>query len=132
VAISPQKMRRALAALLAIYWFSLFLATHLSRVPAAVEAYGSDKWYHFGGYAGLSFLLVARTAFVRSLSTRVIVGVVAIVALYAGVDEISQIPVGRDADIADWYADVAGAAVGLFAFGILYAVTGRLSARPKA
>jgi VanZ family protein len=112
---------------LAVYWVMLFAATHLTHVPAAVEAYGSDKWYHFGGYAGLSFLLAARLAVTRSLSTRLIVCVAAIVALYAAFDEVSQIPVGRDADIADWYADVAGAAVGLFAFGILDV----LARRPK-
>jgi VanZ family protein len=109
----------------------LFLATHLTHVPAAVEAHGSDKWYHCWGYAGLSFLLSARLAIARFLVTRLLVLVIAIVALYAGVDEISQIPVGRDADIADWYADVAGAAIGLVAFGLFYAIIGGIATRKK-
>ncbi len=109
----------------------LFAATHLTHVPAAVEAPGSDKTWHFIGYAGLAILLAARTVSVRTLSTKVMVCVLGVVALYGAVDEVSQIPVGRDAEIADWYADVAGAAVGVLVIGIVCTVTGRLSARPK-
>ena len=132
MAISPQNMRRALSVLLCAYWVTLFTATHLTHVPAVVEAHGSDKAWHFVGYAGLTILLAARTVSVRSLSTNVVVCILGIVALYGAIDEVSQIPVGRDAEIADWYADLAGAAVGMFLIGIICAVTGRLSAGPKA
>jgi VanZ family protein len=118
--------------LLSVYWVMLFLATHLTHVPAAVEAPGSDKTWHFFGYAGLAILVAARTVSVRSLSTKVIVCIFGVVALYGVLDEVSQIPVRRDADFADWYADVSGAAVGVLVIGIVCAVTGRLSARPKS
>jgi VanZ family protein len=124
-------MCRALTVLLCVYWVTLFAATHLTHVPAAVEAPGSDKTWHFVGYAGLTILLAARATIARSLSPGLIVFVAAIVILYGGVDEITQIPVGRDADIADWFADVAGAAVGLMAFGLFYAIIGGIATRKK-
>jgi VanZ family protein len=132
VANPLQKTRRALSVLLCVYWVTLFAATHLTHVPAVVEAHGSDKMWHFLGYAGLAILLAARTVSVRSLSTTAIVCILGVAALYGAVDEVSQIPVGRDAEIADWYADLAGAAVGVLVTGIVCAVTGRLSARPNA
>jgi VanZ family protein len=38
------------------------------------------------------------------------------VAVWAAIDELTQIPVGRVADFWDWLADVAGAAAGILLF----------------
>jgi len=129
--MSSTKFRRALSVTIAGYWLLMFLATHLTRVPAAVEAEGSDKWFHFGGYAVLALLLAVRRAVGVPVTWRAALGLMGVVALYGMIDEITQIPVGRDADIADWYADVAGAAIGLAVFGILTAVKGRFAARGR-
>jgi VanZ family protein len=132
VAIPHRKIRSALTGVLALYWVILFVATHLARLPAAVESAASDKWYHFGGYAVLTLLLSARIVLSRSLTWKSAIATLCAIGLYGVVDEISQIPVGRDAEIADWCADIAGAAVGLCAIAVLLAVMARRSARPKA
>jgi VanZ family protein len=42
-----------------------------------------------------------------------------VIAIYGGLEEITQPIVGRVASVIDWLADVAGAAIGLLVFVII-------------
>lgn len=101
--------------LLASFWLSVFIATHLPKVPRALGRV-SDKTLHFVAFAILGYLLswvlFGRT---KSFANHALT-VIAIIAVYAAVDELLQIPVGRVCDFQDWVADMIGAAVGLGLF----------------
>jgi VanZ family protein len=47
------------------------------------------------------------------------------VAVYGAFDELTQIPVGRHADVADWFADVAGSVIGLALFAMVRSIFAR-------
>lgn len=105
-------------ATLSVYWISLFIGTH---IPHGVRGMGkvNDKVLHFGAYAGLAFLLAAALTSLRVRHGALLFPML-IAAIYGCFDEVSQLAVrGRQADVADWAADVFGAGVGVFAFGIL-------------
>lgn len=46
--------------------------------------------------------------------------------LYGAFDEITQIPVGRHADVRDWISDIAGIVLGLTLFRLLRPLLYRL------
>lgn len=96
----------------------MFAATHMpaSNIPSTLP--GTDKHWHFLGYFGLGVLL----SLWRQLksSNWPLISIVAI-ALYGAADELLQIPVGRQAEFADWIADMAGAATGIAATALLTA-----------
>lgn len=76
----------------------------------------SDKSGHFAAYAGLAILAVRAVGggLPCRVGVRVAVLAFAIAGGYGASDEIHQYFVpGRSADIADWYADLTGAAVGI-------------------
>ncbi len=117
-------------ATLGVYWISLFIGTH---VPHGVRGIGrvNDKLLHFGAYAGLAFLLAAALTSLRVKHGALLLPIV-IAALYGCFDELSQLAVqGRHADIADWAADVFGAGVGVFAFGVLSLLVAKWFAKPQ-
>jgi VanZ family protein len=102
---------------LAGYWVALFIATHwpaeFVRLPASL----SDKVPHFVAYALLGILAAAAwQGSSRRFGWRRCLIVWVVLALYGFVDEWTQIPLGRQASVADWLFDVAGAGVGLFVF----------------
>ncbi len=101
--------------LLAIYWIAIFIGTHLPpRAMMPVRA--NDKVLHAIAYIGLSFLVAWAVPTRRPhLWRNVFVGV-AICVAYAIVDEFSQIPVGRSADLYDFIADCIGIAIGTTAY----------------
>lgn len=73
-----------------------------------------DKLVHAGEYAVLAFLVVRQRFLVPSRPTvRAVLGAVAVVAVLGAVDEIYQgfVP-QRTPSVADWVADVTGAALG--------------------
>ncbi|MBC8352845.1 MAG: VanZ family protein [Planctomycetes bacterium] len=109
---------------LGVYWIALFVGTHL---PHGVRGLGSvnDKLLHFGAYAGLAFLLAATLTTMRMRHGALLVPMV-VAAIYGCVDELTQMAIpGRQADVADWAADVFGAGLGVFAFGLLSLATAR-------
>jgi VanZ family protein len=104
--------------LLFAYWCILFTATHIPRVPG-VRIQHADKVFHMLSYSGLAFLLAwAIPTFPRhKLLNVLLAGLLAI--SYGIVDEFSQIPFGRHADIYDWIADSIGVVVGLTAYAMV-------------
>src|SRR5689334_14353646 len=116
------KIRTGTTLLLAGYWLSLFVATHVPHVPIEFASPNADKWEHLSAYGFLAFLLAARQSLWQPLNWKGFGRIAAIVALYGIFDELTQIPVGRHADVMDWFADICGCALGLAAFAAVHAV----------
>lgn len=119
--------RIVIGGLLVIYWGAMFIGTHL---PQGVGPGGSvnDKLLHFTAYAGLGFLLAAA---ISSLRVRLgpLLAAVGIAAVYGAFDELTQVPVpGRQAEWADWTADLLGAAAGVLAFSAVATIWQRCGA----
>lgn len=109
---------------LGIYWFVMFVMTHLPPemllrgISSADElmADGGDKLLHFAAYAGLTFLF-ACWLWTRGTDNRRVTYLSLIApGLYAVLDELLQIPVRRMADIMDCCADWAGVLAGFACF----------------
>ena len=111
-----------------IYMAVIFYVSSLQQPP--LPAGISDKPAHAFGYLG--FGLVIARALAGGLPPRItlrqaLLGL-ALASLYGITDELHQhfVP-GRTADIADWYSDSIGAALGLlgcWAWGIIFARRG--------
>lgn len=97
---------------LVLYWLVAFLGTHIP-IPAGVIPRGGDKVLHFAGYAMLASLLLCLRASRGPFGWRSVVVRWAVLAMYGAFDEVTQSLVGRHADVADWCADLIGAAFGL-------------------
>ena len=104
-----ERRRRAAAGIGAVAWAALLFG--LSSLPAGSTPAspfsfpGDDKVVHAALYAVLGGLL--RLALGRTGPA------IAIAAAYGASDEVHQAFVpGRDADVFDWFADVAGAVLG--------------------
>ena len=103
-------VRSVLAVMLIVYWASMFFGTHVPTLPL-VKA--GDKMLHFCGYAGLATLLMGWRASRGQFGWKTPLLLWFMLAAYGAFDEVTQIPVGRQADVADWLADLTGAACGL-------------------
>ena len=109
---------RLASLLLGAYWLLLFTATHWPnvRLPNIDNA---DKYVHFAGFAGLSFLMAwAIPTIGRMRWLNALLALLTAVA-YGAIDEISQAPVGRTTDIVDWAADCSGAVFGVLCYLLL-------------
>jgi len=116
--------------LLAGYALVLLTATHLPPTTSLLipEEHNLDKLFHFSAYAVLAAFLAAAWQLASGvLSPRHLRWLWMAVAILGGLDEITQIPVGRDCDFWDWTADILGAATGLLAFAWLRR---RIAGRP--
>lgn len=113
------RLRRWLSLLALGYFVALFAGTHVPRVPTGLTPGLSDKHLHFLAYGGLAFLLAARLSCNCPMTWRHNVILWLVIAGYGAIDEVLQIPVGRDAEFADWLMDIAGSATGLLACAII-------------
>ena len=118
-------VRWGLTILLLTYWLAMFVGTHVPRVPQELSLPGGDKGQHLVAYAGLAFLIAFRQSLGNVLGWKRIAAIFGVVALYGVVDELTQIPVGRTADLYDWFADVSGAVGGLLLLAALRTMLGR-------
>ena len=102
-----------------VYWCGLFLLTHLParRLPVVPV---TDKTAHFVCYGILATALFISLRFSSARqATDVALIVLAVMLAYGAIDEWTQIPVGRSCEMADWYADAAGAATAVTLAGII-------------
>jgi VanZ family protein len=126
------RLRTWALALLVVYWLALFAGTHVPHAPQLLLPKDvSDKLLHLTAYAGLAFLICLNWSFRWPLNWRHGVLVLALLAAFGGLDEVTQIPVGRDCDLVDWYADVIGATAGVGLF-LLAASVFRLAERDSS
>ena len=106
-----------------IYMAAIFYLSSLHQPPLPPGV--SDKPAHAVGYLG--FGAVIARALAGGLPPRITLGQaligLAIASGYGVTDELHQLFVpGRSADIADWFSDTVGSAIGLFgcwAWGII-------------
>lgn len=102
---------------LAAYWLVLFIATHLPAGTRYLPRQNVDKVDHFFGYALLALLIVTTWQLVAGyLTTRHLCWAWVAIVFYGAIDEITQIPVGRECSLWDWLADAVGAVLGLLIF----------------
>ena len=94
-------------------WTGVILTgTSVPSVPGPPVP-GLDKVWHFAAYAILG-VLTARAVRGGGASPRALLVALAAIALFAAADEWHQrlIP-SRSADVADWFADLSGATIGV-------------------
>ena len=112
----------------ALVWAVLILvltlspAPELPRVPL-LNIPHFDKIVHLGMF-GVLYLLLMKGLMKQhgyAAYNRMVVLSVIIVVVYGAATEVLQkiLPTGRDADIFDWLADCAGAAIAYIIYGLL-------------
>jgi VanZ family protein len=96
---------------------TLSTLAHVPPTTSFLPPQGSDKIAHFAAFATLALLLATAWQLAGGVLTSRHLGLVWLaVVLYAALDEVTQIPVGRDCNFEDWAADALGAAAGLLLF----------------
>ena len=111
------RLKTLALALLVVYWLALVAGTHVPRAPNVLLPKNvSDKLLHLTAYGGLAFLICLNWSLRRPFTWRQGAIVLALLAGFGALDEVTQIPVGRDCDILDWTADIAGATAGVGLF----------------
>jgi VanZ family protein len=114
--MTPQlskRLHRVAIGVLAAYWIALVLGTHWPTLPDLGLPENSDKVMHFTAYAGLTFLLSMSLFWASRVRWWQWIVLAVGVAIFGGMDELTQPPFGRTADWYDWYADVSGITIGL-------------------
>lgn len=112
---TPRLGRIALAAL-SCYWLALVIGTHWPLPPEVLDAGPSDKTLHLTAYFGLALLVCFNWYLRRPFAWPAWLAIAVGLMVYGVIDELTQIPVGRDADVRDWCADCIGVVVGLTVF----------------
>ena len=117
---------------LLFYWPTLFILAHIP-IPLFVRRAGvSDKSLHFLAYLILVFLLWFAISPDRKVNWRraAVWWILLVMVWYGAFDEWLQTRVGRNGDVADFLADLAGTLTGLILFSfftfwpVLLVVTG--------
>jgi VanZ family protein len=107
---------------LAVYVAALVVGTHLPRQFAPDLRHGADRVLHALAYGGFALLAAAALSAWRPVRPAGYLALSIGLALFAVIDELSQIPVpGRTCDPWDVAADVTGAVIGLALFAALAA-----------
>jgi len=122
--------QKVMSALLAVYWITVFILAHRPIPRWVAEAQVSDKSIHFIAYLILVFLLWFSVRPVAKVNWRkaAVWWIILVMAVYAAADEITQGYVGRQCDVLDFLADMAGTFSGLIILGFLSFWPGLLAA----
>lgn len=113
---------------LGVYWPLMFASTHIPRLPE-FQIYGSDVTLHFCAYCILTGLFWLARYGVRKPGWREksVYFIVAFMACYAALDEITQKLVNRHCSFTDWLADMAGCVTALVLLRLVRSVRGWLA-----
>ena len=100
---------------LLLYWPAIFVLAHIPVPKLFHGAHASDKTLHYVAYFVLVFLLWFALGPTSKVKWRrpAVWCVLFVVVCYGVLDEWLQGYVGRNADIMDFFADLAGALTGL-------------------
>jgi len=100
---------------LLFYWPGIFILAHIPIPQWVYKAGVSDKSLHFIAYLILAFLLWFAISPDRKVNWHraAVWWVLFVVVWYGVVDELLQGYVGRSCDVTDFFADLAGALIGL-------------------
>jgi hypothetical protein len=112
------KLIAGLTLVVGLIWVGMFAGTHLPIQTAPTnDPYSLDKLEHIAAFALLAGVLATLAAALKIANSKLLPGVFAVVATYGLLDEVTQSLVrNRQADMLDWLADMAGAALGLAIF----------------
>ena len=110
---------------LVCYWLALVAGTHWPYTPEVIDIGPSDKALHLTAFFGLALLACLNWSLRRPFGWPAWIVVVAVLAMYGAVDELTQTPVGRDANLYDWAADCIGTLAGVGLFVAIRAATRR-------
>lgn len=100
-----------------LFWLAMFIGTHVPPATDLIPLENHDKLAHFSAYLLLAMgVATAWQLATGILTTRHLLFAWLAVLAYGAFDEITQTPVGRDCSIWDWFADAAGATLGIFVF----------------
>jgi VanZ family protein len=113
---------------LLLYTFVLVIATHLPKVGGLVRTPGIDKLLHFGAYFVQATLAAAAVAATGRLGRRNAVILIAALAAFGALDELTQPWFSRSAEWADWAADCLGILLGV---SLVVLLAQRLSRSPS-
>jgi VanZ family protein len=104
--------------LLLLYWPGLFILAHIPIPQLVYKAQVSDKSLHFLAYLILTFLLWFAISPNKKVNWRkaAVWWVLFVVVWYGVVDEVLQGYVGRNCDVTDFFADLAGMLAGVILF----------------
>ena len=113
--------RRWSGPLLWIYLIAQLIGTHIPHPESLLPSHTNDKLLHFGLYFGLVCLAATRYSINKEVTCRIIFGIWGAAALLGALDEVTQTirGINRHADVADWIADICGAACGLLVWHIV-------------
>ncbi len=109
----PKRLRTPALTLLVCYWVALVAGTHWPRAHEVLHISTSDKALHFSAYLGLALLVGINWTLRAPFGWWPRAVALAAILAFGVVDELTQIPVGRDASVYDWIADALGATAGL-------------------
>lgn len=98
---------------LLLYTFALVIGTHLPKIGGLVRTPGVDKLLHFGAYFVQATLAAAAVAATGRLGRRNAVILMAALAAFGALDELTQPWFSRSAEWADWAADCLGIVLGV-------------------
>ena len=104
------------------YWIMLFIGTHVPPNQLISQLRVNDKLVHGCAFVGLAFLMAWAVPTIKTRLYQNTCLAALITVIYAGLDEVLQIPVGRTADWKDFAADCVGIFVGLACYSIARAI----------
>jgi VanZ family protein len=106
--------------LLVFYWLTFFILAHIPEPDLVSKAGVSDKGLHFLAYLILVFLLWFAVSPDQNVGWRkaVVWWVFIVLTGYGAVDELLQGFTGRNCDVMDIVANIAGTFAGLILFSV--------------
>ena len=117
-----RQLQRLLSMATAGYAMVLVIATHYPRPQEILLSLGAenvlDKTQHLVAYGGLGLLAAATLAAWGRWTLWNVFLLLAALALFGGVDEVTQPLFARCADPLDWAADCAGLTSGVLAVAV--------------
>ncbi|MHC5059531.1 MAG: VanZ family protein [Planctomycetota bacterium] len=105
---------------LLVYWPALFVLTHIPIPDIARQSGMSDKTMHALAYLGLVFVWWFSISPYNKVDWRKakVWATLGVMVWYGAFDEWLQGRIGRSADVADFFADLSGALIGLVILSI--------------
>lgn len=129
--LSTPLARRLAWLAVALVMGAAFVATHLPPRSIPHGPPGSDKTAHFVLYfiigSGLTIALATSRPPMKAALLALLLA-----AGFGIADELTQIPVGRHADLFDWLFDVLGAACGAGGVGLLATLLPQRRRQPES
>ncbi len=103
---------------LSVYWPAIFILSHIPIPQLVYKAQVSDKSLHLLSYLILVFLIWFAKSPNKKVNWRkaTVWWILFVVVWYGVFDELLQSYVGRQADVMDFFADLAGVTAGLILF----------------